>query len=84
MAVEQVLGAQRVLRAEIDEREVGVRAGLDPALARDAEALGGAGRRQPRDRLERQRARGGPREQQLERRLAAGDPAPRLAERALP
>ena len=33
---------ERVVGVEVDQREVGVRADLDPALARDPEALGGA------------------------------------------
>src|SRR3954452_10104984 len=73
-----------MLGLQVDEGEIGVRADLDPALARLPEAVRGAGRRQPRDRLERQRALvmalG---QQERQGCLATSYPAPRVAERAL-
>src|SRR4051794_11594060 len=72
-----------MLGLQIDEGEIGVGAGLDPALARLPEAVRGAGRREPRHGLQRERALvmalG---EQQRKRCLTTSDPAPGVAERA--
>src|SRR5581483_3223569 len=76
VAVAEILVAELVLRAEVDEHEVGVAAGLDAALSRQPEpARGRAGdeasdvRRPEPARRRRGRERG-------EQGLAAGDAAP--------
>ena len=64
---------------QVDQREIGVRADLEPALGGEPEAPGGAGRREPGGGLQRQVALA---QQQCQRRLAARDPAPGVGEAA--
>ena len=76
VAVEQVAGREHALVAEVDDREVGVEARLEPALAGETEPLGRGCTRQRRNGLERQAALLGDRQQRGPERLAARDAAP--------
>ena len=62
--------------AQVDDREVGVEAGLEPAFAREPEAVRRRGARQRCNHLEREAAALGDGEQRAPERLAAGDAAP--------
>src|SRR3954465_5107431 len=76
--VAQLVRRRPAAGGQVPQHEVGVRPGLDAALAADAEALRGRAGERPRAVLRRQL-----REHQRRRGLAAGDAAPGRAEVAL-
>jgi len=76
MAVAEVGRTELRLVAEVEKSEVGVEAGLDPALARQAEALGRMSRQQVGELSQLELARQPFCQRRSEERLAARDAAP--------
>ena len=76
VAVAEVGCLDHSLVAQVEDRDVGVAADLEPSLSLQREPLGGRGRRQPRDVRQRELSRRCNGEHRAAKRLKAGDAAP--------